>query len=365
MKIIISGNYGAGNIGDEMILNGLILSLKSINSKVEITVLSADPKETEKMHNVRAVHKFPAGIKSFANYILKTGKETKKAVKNCDYFILGGGGLFSNLTFRANTIWGIQAEKAISYNKKLLQLGQSISPIENKVVRRMIKTIFTHSEIISVRDEASKERLEGWGISNEIIFVPDYAFRIPKPKEFKREKKIIICLREISTIDSKFKNDISTFLKDQIQKGYQLKFINFKNGEGFDLKLHKEIVKELPDNSYEIITPVSITELFEHFSKSELVLGMRLHSVLSAIKTQTPFIAISYSNKVIDLLKTATLEKFSIEQTKISTKELQNKMNEIEANKDEITEKLKIISNNYLEEHLKFEEKLKKYFQHV
>ncbi|MBD3360226.1 polysaccharide pyruvyl transferase CsaB, partial [Candidatus Peregrinibacteria bacterium] len=54
MKIVIAGNYGAGNLGDEMILEGMIKIIKSSSPDSEITALSASPEETSKKHNINS-----------------------------------------------------------------------------------------------------------------------------------------------------------------------------------------------------------------------------------------------------------------------------------------------------------------------
>ncbi len=94
MKFTICGNYGAGNLGDEMILSGLISFLKETYNEIEITVLSGDPKKTA-TKDIHSVEKFPAGIKSLLKFPFSKSK-TKEEFSSSDYFILGGGGLFVN-----------------------------------------------------------------------------------------------------------------------------------------------------------------------------------------------------------------------------------------------------------------------------
>ena len=43
-KILISGFYGSGNVGDEAILESMINRIKKIDSETELTVISKNQK---------------------------------------------------------------------------------------------------------------------------------------------------------------------------------------------------------------------------------------------------------------------------------------------------------------------------------
>jgi polysaccharide pyruvyl transferase WcaK-like protein len=75
MKIVICGNYGAENLGDELILEGMLETLRAVSPDAEITVMSGNPKETKWLYKARygmeAVAKFPSGIRSFLKSIFR------------------------------------------------------------------------------------------------------------------------------------------------------------------------------------------------------------------------------------------------------------------------------------------------------
>jgi len=74
MKIVIAGNYGANNLGDEMILEGLLKLLNDVVPDAKITVLSSEPKDTKKRHKVKSLNLFPAGFRSYLISKEKTQK---------------------------------------------------------------------------------------------------------------------------------------------------------------------------------------------------------------------------------------------------------------------------------------------------
>ena len=56
-KILISGYYGFGNIGDEAILGAMISEFKKTNNVTDITVLSNNPEQTEEDFNINSVNR--------------------------------------------------------------------------------------------------------------------------------------------------------------------------------------------------------------------------------------------------------------------------------------------------------------------
>lgn len=331
LKIAVAGNYGAGNLGDELILSGLLHILKKAAGaqSLEITVLSANPLQTEKLHHVHAVKPFPSGLRS----LLKGSKEAKKGVKDCDFFILGGGGLFLSVSFYANFIWAIQAYHAYRLGKKVLMLGQSIGKSKNPFLRYMIKNFFNKATLIIVRDSASKENLKNLGVTKEIHVVPDFAFG-NKPAPLHQKSVLsansgfpyaLIALRQMPGLKKSFYSEIAkfiTYLRDE--KKMAIKFINFQTGKGADKVIHEEIFNQIENRkNIEILGDIANPQqLFPLFSNAKFALCMRLHSAITAVKCRTPFAAINYADKVPALLKDAGFAKCTINLENVTFEKL-------------------------------------------
>lgn len=421
-----------------MILEGLLTTLKSIHPNAEVTILSGNPEETLEKYSekfssetrreypekssttgfqIKSLPKFPAGIRSILKSIFTSSKystapysnsteagktnkiSTDEAVKNCDYFILGGGGLFGSLTFKANLIWAIQALKAYKYGKKVIMYGQSISPIRWKFIRGVVRKIFEKATLITVRDEASREELRKLGVTKEIHIIPDLAFRIIngtnsnttkvspvtlsktdqtsaqtkssfqiQNRDFTQQKPILlVALRQMPKLNKHFLKTITEFLDWLIiNHNYQIKFINFQEGPEGDNKLHQKIIALVrnrktakfikKEQHLQILKNIPNTEkLLQHFTESNFVLGMRLHAVITAIKTATSFIAVNYSPKVKNFLKTAKLTDNLLELKTINFENLKSSFENIQKNKISIKENLQKFNQQTLKDHLEFE----------
>lgn len=389
MKFVVCGNYGAQNLGDEMILEGVLTMLRSIDSAAEITIMSGNPSKTSEKYSgqfstesvgktlknsqeiigptLRSLPKFSAGFRSIIKNLFtgsKSNRATEAAVKDCDFFILGGGGLFGSLTLKANLIWAIQALKAYKYGKPVIMYGQSVSPIRWKPIRLLVRKIFQKAALITVRDEASKEELQKIGVTKEIHMIPDLAMRVDMRSDKRPDmpaiskNTIIVALRQMQDLTSNFHKCIAEFLDWLITAhNYQVKFINFQEGPEEDGSLHKKIADQMKNQKHtEILANIQSTdELLGHFRKSSLVLGMRLHSIISAIKTATPFIAISYSPKVENFLDTMNLSETMINLGDLSPENLNLAFEKTQKNHSIITENLKAISEQALKNHQEFE----------
>lgn len=344
MNIVVAANYGAKNIGDEMILEGIIEFTKKIYPEAEITVLSDTPTETKEKYKVNSFKKFPAGLRSILKSIFIRDNTTKNAVKKCDYFILGGGGLFCGVEKKANIIWGIQAVRAMLYKKPILAIGQSVGTNHGKLCEMIVRFVFNRAELITVRDKDSKKNLKKIGIKKKINVMPDMALRINRNKSTKkRHKTMIVALRQMEGISEEFKDNIAKFINWlTMEREWQIKMINFQEGPFGDGKLHREIFKKLyRKNQIELIENIKTSkELFTHFEESKMVLGMRLHSIITAIKTRTPFIAIDYAEKVKGFVNLVGMSEYIIKPVTLSSGEVYKKFDKIEENEAKIIKDL-------------------------
>ncbi|MBI4232160.1 polysaccharide pyruvyl transferase family protein [Candidatus Peregrinibacteria bacterium] len=311
MKIVIVGNYGANNLGDEMILEGIISLIKISRPDAKITVFSANPKDTKARHKVESVLPFPSGFRSSLRWLFSRDKATKVALKECDLFILGGGGLFGSLTFRANIIWGVQAMMAYLYKKPVAMLGQSIGPLKGYLRQRIVKYLFSKAKIITVRDQNSAKRLKKLNIKQNIQIFPDFALTLKAPNTAKRAGSILVCLRQLTGLSSSFKTEIAKFLDNLYQEyKYKINFLAFE--EPADHILHDEIIALMREKEAvsKLKTPTSSIGTLELFANAHFALSMRLHSTISAIRTATPFLALAYASKVKELLETHHLKEY-------------------------------------------------------
>jgi polysaccharide pyruvyl transferase CsaB len=315
-KIIICGNYGIGNLGDEAILGGMIRIIDSASRGSEIVVCSANPKQTAKDFKVKSIDFFPTGIRSSLKFWLG-GKFINyfKELRGAHLFILGGGGLFTDEKPRAIWIWWMQAKIARLMGKKVICFGQSVGPLKTKFGKKVSKKVFIKAEKNIVRDENSAKLLNELGVRN-VSTLTDLAFALAYDNNSFHNKSdfVVLSLREwIRGDEEKIYVELAKFIEFLWNK-YQLKtvFIPFQMEQDDDLKCFNKLSKYVNVNCpMEIYQGEHRVEaVIDYMARARFILGMRLHSIILSIIVKRPFLALSYSTKVADFLKSVGMDNW-------------------------------------------------------
>lgn len=292
-KAVLAGYYGFQNMGDEALLEVLVLKLKELNPKIKIVALANNPQETSKRLRIEAVDRAK---------LLKI----IKALWGSDRIIFGGGGLFQDVTsFRSLLYYlGLITIAKIMRNKIFL-IAQGIGPLKRKMSRRLLSIVFKLADEISVRDKNSFEILSEL-YQKRITVTSDPAMLLAVHKrDIKIEdnnKKIIISLRKSPLFTKSKKDMLVQVLKKLIkEEDLELVFLPF-HGEN-DKKVSLEIINMLDGNG-KLEEPKTMPQyLVRTMEGAYGVIGMRLHSLVFSAILDIPFVGISYDPKIISFCK--------------------------------------------------------------
>lgn len=169
LRIVVSGYYGCGNLGDEAVLAGILLSfrLRFPAQPVEFTVLSANPEDTVRLHGVRALPRMsPSAL--------------RHALRRCHLFISGGGSLFQDATsLRSLLYYAAIAHYACRLGRPVMLYAQGIGPLRRGISRRIVRGVANRAAVVTVRDEASRTLLREIGVERPVEVTADPAFVLP------------------------------------------------------------------------------------------------------------------------------------------------------------------------------------------
>ena len=143
-KVAIAGYYGFGNLGDELLALASVKALQRAGVTLkEIVILSADPKRSAIDLGVDAVDRW-----SF--------KSVTKALINSRSLLLGGGGLFQDVTSVSSCMWywGL-IRLAKLCGSVPWALGQSIGPLQGIFSSWFTKDALRACKVLQVRDSIS------------------------------------------------------------------------------------------------------------------------------------------------------------------------------------------------------------------
>lgn len=289
MHVILSGYYGFDNAGDEAILHSIIAALRRENPSLEITVLSNHPHQTEKTFRVKSVNRH-----RFA--------EINQVMRKADGLISGGGSLFQDVTSSRSLLYYAGVIQLARFHKVPVCIyAQGIGPLRRFSSKRLVSYLFNRSQYISVRDKDSKLFLQMIGVKEAIQVVPDPVLGLQTSFPEKKPSKII-CVAVRAWLDHHaYKKQLAVCLDRLYQQGYTIAFLPMHGQQDYAASLEIQRAMQAPSN----LLPVhsSFTEKMAHIHQADVLIGMRLHALIFAAMSLTPFVALSYDPKIDALTK--------------------------------------------------------------
>lgn len=297
-KVVISGYYGFNNIGDESILTAIISNIKDSIDDIDITVLSKDPELTKSKHNVCAINR---------KDIFKIIKE----IKNCDLLISGGGSLLQDVTSSRSILYYLAVMFiGMVFRKKVMIYSQGIGPINKGLNKRLTRFILNKVDVITLRDEKSQRVLKEINIENKNINVtadPVIGLKrgdiklgknILKEAGLKNETRPLVGFAIRGRDKNKKLVKIISSVADRItdELGVDVVFIPFHHGE--DIEIIDEINNNMKNECICLKGKYDINEMLSIVGNLDLLVGVRLHSLIFGAVMNIPMIAISYDPKI-------------------------------------------------------------------
>ncbi len=276
-KYVVSGYIGFDNFGDEAIARVLTERLKK-NGAEKITLISSNPERTKKLHGVDS-----CGMLNFF-----------ASLKDADVLISGGGSLLQDVTSLKSLVYYLGVIfTAFALGKKVEIFAQGIGPINSKLGQFFTKIALKGATKISVRDKKSQELLESWGIKSELVQDPVFGLELPQKN---KKGTVGIQLRDFPTLTDEFLNSLAQTVCDNYSDK-KIQIISLQ--DSVDLDVCKKFARLLKDCSeVEVLSGLSINDVFEVISNLECLIGMRFHANVVAIKCGVKTTAINYDIKV-------------------------------------------------------------------
>lgn len=291
MHVVLSGYYGFDNVGDEAILFSIIEALREVKPNITITVLSNNPQSTEQTYNVRAINRWKL-------------TEVIGAIRESDGLISGGGSLLQDQTgIRSIPYYAGIMKIAQMLGKPVFMYAQGIGPVRQFIGKMVTKMVVNKVNHVTVRDTDSKQLLENIGIKRPISIVPDPVLGLDGQQFGNKWVKDVgvtgeflsVSVRHWST-NTSFMEKIAKTLDMLVGQGYEIVFVPMHGTH--DEEASMETKSFMKENSYVAPGDLSIQEKISIIGESKLLIGIRLHSLIFAAITYTPFVALSYDPKI-------------------------------------------------------------------
>lgn len=340
MRVLILGYYGFGNLGDEAILQAILQELKTRFPKSTSVLLY--PEEIS-MEGVEVISRTsPSAI--------------LKGLLKCDLLLCGGGSLLQDITSKKSLLYylGIMS-LALLLRKKVFILGQGIGPIRSKWGTSLTSRILNRASFVSLRDTASLNLLRQLNILEKKLHLGADLSLLLKPIEKKKAQELLkregFSLREKGLAlsfrpwqNEEFYHLLIPYIQ-AFSKEYGMVPVFFPFYPDQDLPLGERLMADLRDG---IIIRGTYTpqELMGMIREMDLLVGVRLHSLIFAARTLVPFVGISYDPKVegfLHLFNREVVTTFSQRDGEALYKELSSIYQDWEGKKEMMEKRVKAL----------------------
>ena len=325
-NMVICGASGINNSGDEAILDVLLFRY---SEDYDVKVISINASKAKEYHKDT----------TFIN--IKDTAEVKDAISKSDIVLIGGGCLFQDETSVFNIYrWSRICELSINMGKKTVIYANSFGPLNYKSSRKKVKKLLDKCDLITLRDTSSFDLLKEMGVTSNYKVTADPVFSYPLNKGNidgynLPEKYVTISVRHwfdtIPFIPVSLTLKIH-YKKKKLYNEYINSISNIINAINDKLGMPVVLIPFLTERDYAVCNDIMNVngkadynlilgdgskqicpnDIIQIIGNSEFLVGMRLHSIIFAALTATPFIAIDYSAKVNGMLKELDMEEYSV-----------------------------------------------------
>ncbi len=291
-RVLLSGYYGFGNLGDEALLEVILQRMRARFPAARLEVLSASPQLTASQHRVETAPRWD-------------WREVRAAIARSDVVVSGGGGLLQNATSTRSLLYyaGILRE-AIRRRRKTMLFAQSIGPLDfwgRLIVRQFCKGL----DRATVRDERSQRLLHELLPSTPVERTADPVFLYDGAQESvdlsgeglgpESGPYAVVSVRKAAGLRDA--PSVVARIVDRLALRHEIRVAFLPLGGAADAAASTDVIRLCKSN------PVLLPECTLQVAASMLrgarvVVGMRLHSLILAARYGIPFLAIAYDPKV-------------------------------------------------------------------
>ncbi len=296
MKTLLVGNFGAQNVGDELILSA------ALNDYPNAWVMTANAKASQKFcdQKFKTVPFPPTAFRSLWRYGFESVYRTEvKNIKHFDKIVFVGGGLFA-IKLRACVLWYLVFKwlKFLNPAAEFRFEHQGVDQNLNGLAKKLTQWTFAKADFISVRDKNSQKALTTLNILKVVLtqdrvwlWLNDLAKSLKFSFNHSEDSAGLILLNALDFCEKDI-FDIEHRINHKV-----VKFVAFAPS---DLKF--------APLGLQTVLPKTQQEVFNLFLSSDLAIGERLHFMIvaqcfSENAAEIFLLRASYSEKVASFVR--------------------------------------------------------------
>jgi polysaccharide pyruvyl transferase WcaK-like protein len=384
-KIVIFGNFGTPNFGNEATLRAIYFNLRRLIPEAEFACMCSFPAIASATHKIAAFPISPTILtgwtpKSRAARILKRivfGIPNElyrlganfRMLKDANVLIVPGTGLLTDVYDLLNWgpygvfRWSVLAKLR---GCKLLFVSVGVGPLYGRLGRVFAKLALGLADFRSYRDISSLEYVKsiGFNATNDQVY-PDLAFSLP-PAEIPRESKpsggrpvvglglmthggMYGDVRHDDKTYRDYTETLITLTKWLLDQGYNVRLLIGEIGDPVT-DFSQLLSEKLPSHECLRIshsTVASIDDLLSQFRDTEFVVVTRFHNIIFGLLNNKPVVSISFHPKCASLMADMGLFSYCLQIDQLNSDELIHAVIDIQNNMRELTTSIASRKDDY------------------
>lgn len=300
-KIILSGYYGFANAGDEAVLAALCQILQERLPQAQLVVLSAQPEQTAAALGVRAINRWDKAA-------------LRAELQGAALFCSGGGSLLQDVT-SVRSVWYYTSLLRLAQKQGVptIVLAQGLGPLRTRLGRWLTRRALSRCRLLSWRDAASlrlaaeimqngsgDDSLPSYQVCDPVLLwrpeLPEATADLAEPAGGGQGPTVALALRPWPGLTPGAAAQLVQLLQ---QAGCRVALLPYHQGE--DEKLAEQInaaLRAAGQAEAEVWPAATPQQAWAAVGRADLLLGMRLHSLIMAAAQGVPAVAVSYDPKV-------------------------------------------------------------------
>jgi polysaccharide pyruvyl transferase CsaB len=310
IRVLVTGFYGHGNLGDELILKAIEQRARAIRPELQLAIATNATAAAETLHHMEAVD-------------LGNPNALAETVAGCDAVVLGGGGLWNDSSYAKSggikslfngSRWSLAGYSRPGLTARAQGLpfhvfGMGAGPLTDPDARQFVRFVGEQATSLVVRDRGSQDvlkEIEGWTVPIGIAPDPVYALSLEQeepwdPSFAEGLPMLVVNLRPWAAGGEYWLDRISHALDHFLESTpHALMGWPVQRGEAVDEAALRGLFERLQAKVPTGIFPwtVETGRIRGLLSHASAVLAMRLHACLLAHRMGLPVLGLAYAPKV-------------------------------------------------------------------
>jgi polysaccharide pyruvyl transferase CsaB len=304
-RIGVLGSYGGLNVGDEAILTSMLAGFRDQCPSYELAVFTRNAEHTPRHHKVDRVVAVRETSRS----------EVLAEIDELDLLVLGGGGLLYDTEARIYL-----RDVRAAQEREIPTCGYALGagPLTDAEDRGAVREVVPGMSRVTVRDQGAKLALEEVGVATSIDVTADPALLL-RPEPFTTDmliregvppgcRLIGMSVREpgraATDLDAEAYHGLLAGAADFMVHRYDANVVFIPMERGDVQQSHSVLGHMVAADRARVLngcySPGQLLGLMEYL---ELVVGMRLHTLIFAAVAGVPFLPLPYAGKVSDFAR--------------------------------------------------------------